>query len=281
MIWQCRRHRFDLSSRCLLMGVLNVTPDSFSEQGENYLPEPAIAAGLAMAAAGADLIDVGGESTRPGSQPVSAAEECRRVLPVLRGLRARLDLALSIDTCKAEVAAAALEAGADIVNDISGGHLNPALPGIAASYRAGVVAMHMRGTPLTMQEFCQYHDLIGELNQYFADTLATFVAAGVPREAVALDPGLGFSKTPAQNLELIARLGEFAGHGRPLLLGPSRKSFIGKTLNIVEPRERLWGTAAAVAVGIVRGARIVRVHDVAEMRQVRDLTLAILQAPVR
>lgn len=275
MIFQAKDLRFNLSRRVLLMGILNVTPDSFSERGLNFDPERALAAGLAMAAAGADIIDVGGESTRPGAAPVSAEEEARRVVPVIQALRARHEVPISVDTSKAAVAAAALAAGAQIVNDVSGFRQDPELIRVAAANGAGCVVMHMRGTPQTMQQFTEYQDLVGEINAYFRDTLAALQAAGIPAERVCLDPGLGFSKTAAQNLTLINRLDAFAGHGRPLLVGPSRKSFIGKVLDLEDPLERSWGTAAAVASAVLRGARLVRVHDVAPMRQVCDLALAI------
>ena len=237
MIFQAKDLRFDLNRRVLLMGILNVTPDSFSEQGLNFDPARALAAALAMAAAGADIIDVGGESTRPGAAPVAA--------------------------------------GAQIINDISGFRHDQELVRVAAATGAGCVVMHMRGTPQTMQQFTEYRDLVGEIDAYFRDALAALRAAGIPAERVCLDPGLGFSKTAAQNLTLINRLDAFAGHGRPLLVGPSRKSFIGKVLNLDEPQDRVWGTAAAVASAVLRGARLVRVHDVAPMRQVCDLALAI------
>ncbi len=279
MIFRCRQHEFDLTRRVLLMGILNVTPDSFSEHGENYAPARAVASGVALAAAGADVLDVGGESTRPGAPPVGAAEERARVVPVIRGLREHLTLPISVDTYKADVARAALAAGADIINDISGFRRDPGMAAVAAETGAGAIVMHMRGTPQTMQQQTEYADLFGELDAFFADAIARLTAAGVAREAIVLDPGIGFAKTAAQNLQLINGLDHFAGHGRPLLLGPSRKSFIGKTLGIDDPGQRQWGTAAAVACGIARGARLVRVHDVAEMRQVRDLAAAIAFSP--
>lgn len=276
MIFTGRDFSYDLGRRALVMAILNVTPDSFSEEGANFERDKAIAAGLAMAEAGADIIDVGGESTRPGAEPVDADEEARRVAPVIRALRQRLELPISIDTSKAAVARTAIDAGANIINDISGFRRDPEMPELARATGAGAIVMHMRGTPQTMQQFTDYDNLVGELNAYFEASMALLAAAGVAPEAVALDPGIGFSKTVEQNLQLVNELDRFAVHGRPILLGPSRKSFIGKTLRIDNARDRVWGTAAAVTLGLARGARIVRVHDVAEMRQVCDLTMAML-----
>ncbi len=261
------------------MGILNVTPDSFSENGRNFDADTAVAAGLDMIAAGADIIDIGAESSRPGSEPVGEDEELRRVLPVIRGLRKRTTVPLSIDTTKSQVAKAAVENGADIINDISGFHCDATMRNVAADTSAGCILMHMRGTPQTMQDNVDYNDIVDELNQYFTESLAMLAAAGIDPTFVCLDPGIGFSKTAAQNRLLIKELNAFTNHGRPLLLGPSRKSFIGTTLGIESAHERIWGTAAAVALGIANGARIMRVHDVAEMRQVAEMTLAIVSPP--
>lgn len=276
MIWRFGEHQFDLQRQALVMGILNVTPDSFSEAGEHYDPAAAVAAGLAMADAGAHILDVGGESTRPGAAPVDAAEECRRVVPVIRELRAATDRLISIDTTKADVADAALAAGADIVNDISGLTQDPEMITVTRQHGAGCCLMHMRGTPQTMQRHTAYDDLIGDIHGYFRDRLAVLEAAGIPPERVCLDPGIGFAKTAEQNLLLINALDRFLDLDRPILLGPSRKSFIGRVLQLDDPRDREWGTAAALAVGMARGARVLRVHDVAAMRQVTDLTMAIL-----
>ncbi len=278
MLFRTKNQHFELERRVLVMGILNVTPDSFSEEGLNYDAGAAVAAGLAMEAAGAEILDIGGESTRPGAEPVAESEELRRVIPVIEELHQRTDVALSIDTSKAGVARKALAGGAEIVNDISGLHHDPEMAGVVGESGAGCVLMHMRGTPQNMQQFTVYRDLFGEINDYFRDTIELALVAGVKEEQICLDPGIGFSKTAGQCLELINHLDLFAGHGRPLLLGPSRKSFIGKTLGLEDPKQRLWGTAAAVAAAILRGARIIRVHDVAEMRQVCDLALAIAAA---
>lgn len=267
-----------MGRRVLVMGIVNVTPDSFSDGGRCATPEAAVAHGLQLAAEGGDILDVGGESTRPGAAPVSAAEELARVLPVIRGLRAHCDLPISVDTWKAEVARAALEAGADIVNDISGLQRDPVMLEVLRSSRAGLVLMHMRGTPETMQQHTNYADLAGEIRAFFATALRQAAAAGIAPERIALDPGLGFSKTAAQNLELIRRLPEFLELGRPLLLGPSRKSFIGKILGGEMPppaAARDWGTAAAAAVCVLAGATILRIHQVSGLRDAVRVAAAL------
>ena len=275
MKFTCCGNSFDLDRRVLIMGVLNVTPDSFSDGGDNVVPDLAIANALAMIDAGADIIDIGGESTRPGAEPVNAADELARVHPVICGLRKETDVPVSIDTWKSQVARDSIAAGAVIINDISGFNRDPVMKRVAADTGAGCVVMHMRGTPQTMQSQTDYDDLIGEIKAYFARALEDLKAAGVAPDNICLDPGIGFSKTAEQNLMLLRRLAEFGGYGRPILLGPSRKSFIGKTLGIDDPGARIWGTAAAVALGVGAGARIIRVHDVAAMRQVADMALAL------
>ncbi len=279
MIFRAGNLQFDLSRKLLLLGIVNVTPDSFSDGGDTFDAAAAIAAGLRLVEAGADVLDIGGESTRPGAAPVAAAEELERVVPVIEGLRRRTSVPISIDTTKAVVARSALAAGAEIINDISGFLRDPEMAAVAAETKAGCIAMHMRGTPETMQQFTDYRDLIGEINEYFRERVDALLAAGVDRERICLDPGIGFSKTVEQNLALINRLDEFVvAQQRPILLAPSRKSFIGKLLKLDHPKDRVWGTAAAVSCGIMRGARLVRVHDVAAMRQVCDLALPIALA---
>ena len=275
MKFRTKSSAYDLSRRVLLMGILNVTPDSFSEGGIHYRYEDAVTAGLRMLEDGADIIDIGGESTRPGAEPVSVQEEVDRVIPVIQELSKQSDAAISIDTWKSKVAEEAVTAGASIINDISGFMRDPELKAVAAEAGVGCVAMHMRGTPQTMQDFTEYVDLIREIDDVFNDIMTTLVTAGVAEDAIVLDPGIGFSKTVEQNLQLVKHLDELQGHGRPILLGPSRKSFIGKTLGIDDPGDRVWGTAAAVAYGIAKGARIIRVHDVPEMRQVIDMASAM------
>ena len=276
MIWRCRGRQVPVGERTLVMGILNVTPDSFSDGGLYAEPERAVEHAVEMIKAGADIIDVGGESTRPGADPVSAEEERRRVLPVIQALRRRSDVLISIDTYKAEVARAALDAGADIVNDISGLGFDEEMPGVVASTGAGLVLMHIRGTPRTMQQNPVYRDVVREIGETFAERLAKAEKAGISPEQVVLDPGIGFGKKLQHNLEILRRLKEFRRFGRPILIGPSRKSFIGAILDL-PPDQRLEGTAAAVAVGIANGADVVRVHDVREMVRVVRVADAIVR----
>jgi len=265
----------------LLMGILNVTPDSFSDGGAFLEPERAIEHGLRMVKEGAHLLDVGGESTRPGAPPVLADEEIRRVVPVIRELIRRAGVPISIDTVKAPVAAAAIEAGAAIVNDVSGLHRDAGMIEVLRRSGAGCVLMHMRGTPETMRQLTDYTDLIGDILDYFRAALSHAGNAGIEPERFMLDPGIGFAKTAEQNLELINNLDRFRALGRPVLVGPSRKSFIGKLLPGTEPAQRGWGTAGAMAGCILRGADVLRVHDIDEMRQVAVVAAAIRDAPRR
>jgi dihydropteroate synthase len=277
--------------RTLVMGILNLTPDSFSGDGllSSALPQgegPGVREARRFLEAGADILDIGGESTRPGSQPVPAEEELRRVLPAIRLIAAQFPQALiSIDTYKAAVAEAALQAGAHIINDVWGLRLDPALAGVAASCRAPVVLMHNRSKPASIEGRAnlgqaylghEYQDLLEDVKRELLGSVAIAHAAGIPDEHIILDPGLGFGKTVSQNLELIDRLNEIRSLGYPVLLGPSRKSFIGYTLNL-PPDQRLEGTAAAVAIAIARGADIVRVHDVEPMLRVVRMADAILR----
>jgi dihydropteroate synthase len=259
------------------MGVLNVTPDSFSDGGRFASTEAAVAHGLALFEAGADIVDVGGESTRPGGTSITPDEEILRVAPVIAGLRQRGVSYLSVDTSKAEVAAAALDAGADLVNDVSGFRFDPGLARLVAAWGVPAVAMHLRGTFASMHERPSYHDVMGEVTAELRESLALAAAAGLPRERVIVDPGLGFAKDKAHSLEALARLGELVTLDRPVLVGPSRKSFLGKVLDL-PAGERLFGTAAAVAACVLGGAHIVRVHDVKEMVQVVKVSDAILAA---
>ena len=258
-----------LGDRALVMGVLNVTPDSFSDGGRLFDPASAIEAGLRMAEEGADLLDIGGESTRPGAEAVDEAEERRRVLPVIEGLAGRVRIPLSIDTYKATTAAAALAAGASMVNDISGLRYEPALADVVARHGAPIVLMHTRGRSRQMYEQASYHDVIAEVLDELRSSMAFATTAGVAAERIILDPGLGFAKDAARSFETLARLDEFAELGRPLLIGPSRKSFLAKPLGRSLPvLDREWTTAAAVASAVLSGAHIVRVHAVREMLQV-------------
>lgn len=259
------------------MGVLNVTPDSFSDGGRWFDPAAAVEHGLALAAEGADIIDVGGESTRPGARPVCAAEELERVLPVIRGLVARSDVRISIDTTKPAVARAAIAAGAGMINDVSTLREGDALARLAADSGVELVIMHSRGTPADMQRDPRYVDLLGEVSGELLEAAGRAKRAGVPPERIWLDPGIGFAKTAAQCAELLARTSELAGLGHPLLVGPSRKSFIG-AVDGSPAGERLGGTAAAVAAAVLGGARAVRVHDVASLRQAALVAHAIARA---
>jgi dihydropteroate synthase len=260
--------------RFYVMGVLNVTPDSFSDGGEHFSRQAAIDHGLALVDAGADIIDIGGESTRPGADPVAVDQEIERVVPIIEALAKRTDAILSVDTYKADVAAAATASGASIVNDISGLGFDERMAQTVAASGAALVLMHVRGTPDTMHDDIDYEDLVDDIHAYFAERLDIADAAGIAADKIVLDPGIGFSKTLAHNYRLIRELPRFFDLGCPLLLGTSRKSFIGKVLN--KPAdERVWGTAATVACGLYAGADIVRVHDVAELYDVVRVTEAI------
>ena len=258
------------------MGVLNVTPDSFSDGGEYYDIEHAVERALEIEAEGADILDVGGESTRPGSSAISTDEELARVLPVLERLRGQLKIPISIDTTKPEVAKAAIAAGAEIINDVSGLRFNADLAQIAAESGAGLVLMHSRGTPETMQKMPAVTDIFDEVIRGLAASITVAGRHGVSDEKIIIDPGIGFGKTREQNLELINGLGRLNEElGFPVLLGPSRKSFIRLTLGRDDPLSILGGTAASIAIGVERGARIVRVHDVREMVAVVRMTEGI------
>jgi dihydropteroate synthase len=278
-----------LGERTLVMGVLNITPDSFYVGSRAPDVDAAIQRALQMERDGADIIDIGGESTRPGAEGTSAEEELARVLPVLEKLRGRLKFPISIDTQKAAVADAAAAAGAQIVNDVSALRSDPALAEVARRRRLPLILMHMRGTPRTMQKRPFARDVLGDVSAGLRQALARARKAGIPRSQVILDPGIGFGKSFTQNCELLARLPELARLGCPLLVGTSRKTFIGAFLaqphqqapdpsgSIAPPEDRLWGTAATVAAAVLGGAHIVRVHDVAEMAQVVRLADAVRQ----
>jgi dihydropteroate synthase len=252
-----------LGERTLVMGILNVTPDSFAERHAD--PGLAVDRALAMEAAGADLVDVGGESTRPGADDLPADEELRRVEPVLRALGRRLTIPISIDTYKAPVAEAALDLGATIVNDISALGYDPALTGVVVRRRAAVVLMHTRGRPKDMYREAQYADVVAEVGAELAASAAAARAAGIPPERVLLDPGIGFAKRPEQSGAILGRLHELASLGYPLLVGPSRKSFVGRAIGDRTPDGREWATAAAVTAAVLAGAHVVRVHGVEPM----------------
>ena len=269
-----------LGKRTLIMGVLNVTPDSFSDGSKFYVEEHAIEHAMRMEAAGADLIDIGAESTRPGSEGISAEEEWKRLLPVLGGLRRLLKIPISIDTQKAEVAETALDAGAQIINDISGLRSDPRIAEVAARRRVPLILMHLRGEPRTMQTGPFARDVMKDVLQGLRKSVAIARKAGVPKSRIILDPGIGFGKSYAQNYELLQKLPQLAKLGYPLLVGTSRKGFLGATLaredKPAPPEERIWGTAATVTASILNGAHIVRVHDVEEMAQVARVADCVL-----
>lgn len=267
--------------RTYLMGVINVTPDSFSDGGQFLDPAIAVAQGQALWQAGADILDIGGQSTRPGAETVPLAVELERVIPVVRSLRAILGSGpiLSVDTTRVEVAAAALEAGADWINDISGGSFEPEILSLAAERQAPIVLMHLRGTPQTMQQLTDYDDVVIAVRSGLEERRDAAIAAGVHPDQIILDPGIGFAKTAEQNLELLRRQRELTTLGCPLLVGVSRKSFIGKILNQPDPQQRIWGTAAACTAAIANGADILRVHDVAAMVDVARVADAIWRSP--
>jgi dihydropteroate synthase len=274
-----------LGERTLLMGVLNVTPDSFSDGGKYDQPELAIERALAMERAGADLLDVGGESTRPGSEDTSASEELDRILPVLEGLRGRLKIPVSVDTRRSTIAELAIRAGAQIINDVSGLRNDARIAEVAAKYGVPLVLMHMRGEPGTMQRGPFARDVMRDVARGLRESIAKARKAGVAKSQIILDPGIGFGKNHAQNYELLQKLPQLAALGYPLLVGTSRKGFLGATLahdgKPAPPEERTWGTAATVTASILGGAHIVRVHDVAEMLQVARVADCVVNPRLR
>jgi dihydropteroate synthase len=273
----CKGKILDFGSRTHIMGILNATPDSFSGDGlygdENRASEYA----REIAIAGADILDIGGESTRPGAKPVTGEEELTRIIPLIERLSAELTLPISVDTYRSAVAKKALEAGASIINDISGLRFSPDMANVVADYGATVVIMHSKGTPYDMQQNPVYEDVVGEVIAYLEEGIAIAEKAGVDREKILIDPGIGFGKTIEHNLVLLNRLDELRCLGRPIVIGTSRKKFIGTVLNVPTPEQRVDGTATTVALGIERGAHVVRVHDVARMAQVARMTDAIVK----
>ncbi len=276
----CGRHTLSVGGKTLIMGILNITPDSFSESGLYFEEEKALARADEIVSEGADIIDIGGESTRPGAPPVSMDEELRRVVPVIKKLANKINVPISIDTSKASVARAAVDAGAVIVNDITALTGDQDMPSVCASADVGVILMHMQGQPRTMQENPEYNDLISEIISYLDERVAAADQAGIDTDRLIIDPGIGFGKTVGHNLEIIKRLRELKSLGLPLVMGTSRKATLGKVLGDLPPGERLEGTAATVAVGILNGADIVRVHDVKEIVRVARMTDAIIRGDV-
>jgi dihydropteroate synthase len=264
-----------LGERTLLMGVLNVTPDSFSDGGKYFSTRAAVARGLALEAAGADMIDIGGESTRPGSNGVTAEEEMRRILPVITQLAEKLQIPISVDTSKAVVAEAAVLAGAELINDVTGLRNDRRVADVAVRLTVPLIVMHMRGTPATMQKMGFARDAVRDVKKGLKQSVLRARKAGVLNSQIVIDPGIGFGKSAKQNMELIGGLSEFAELGFPVLAGTSRKSFVGKLLGGAPAHERKWGTAATVTASVLGGAHIVRVHDMEEMKQVVRVADAI------
>ncbi|MCJ7748850.1 MAG: dihydropteroate synthase [Desulfobacterales bacterium] len=271
---RCRKRTFKLGKQTLLMGVLNVTPDSFSDGGLFLDREKAIAQGLKMVEEGADLIDIGGESTKPGSKPLGLEEELRRVIPVIEALAKEVDVPISIDTYKSTVAKKAIEAGAQMINDISGLHFDPDLAHVASKEDVPLILMHTRGTPETMQKDVHYESLFSEILQYLRESIQRAESAGLDPGQIVIDPGIGFGKTLEDNLLIIKNLQEFRILGKPILLGTSRKTFIGKILH-AEVTERLEGTLSRIAIGVLNGAHIIRCHDVLEAKKAISVADAI------
>jgi dihydropteroate synthase len=260
---------------CLVMGILNVTPDSFSDGGKYHTTDAAIAHAYDLCEAGADVLDIGGESTRPGSQRVDAAEQIRRILPVVQAIAKRIPALISIDTTLAAVAQATIDAGAQIINDISAGQEDPAMLELAAKRGVAIILMHMKGEPATMQANPAYQNAVQEVKAYLQERMEAAQAVGVPRENILLDPGIGFGKGLEHNLQLLRDLRQLGSLGRPLVMGVSRKAFIGRITVEIEPAQRVFGTAAAVAWSVANGSAMVRVHDVKPMAQIVRMIRAI------
>lgn len=260
------------------MGVLNITPDSFSDGGQFNNVDTAVDRAKALVTAGADIIDIGGQSTRPGAEQISLDEELNRVIPVLTAIRKVTDLVISVDTTRSEVAKAAIDAGGDIINDISGGTYDPEIFKVASEAQAPIILMHIRGTPATMQQLTDYDDVVAEIISFLNQQIEIAVNTGINRNQIIIDPGIGFAKNYEQNLEIFRRLKQLRQLNCPILIGPSRKSFIGRILNQPDPKGRLMGTAAACSAAIFQGADIVRVHDVKEIRDVCLVTDAIVRS---
>ncbi len=273
LIWG--NFNLDFSKKTYIMGILNVTPDSFSDSGRYFRRSAAVKRALRLIEDGADIIDIGGESTRPGSEPVPVAKELRRVLPVIEALSKESKIPISIDTYKSEVAKRSLDAGAAMVNDISGLRADPGMATVVSRYKVPVIIMHIKGAPRNMQKNPVYRALIPEIMDYLKGSINIAIKSGIKEDKIVIDPGIGFGKTFEHNLEIIHNLHEFTMLEKPLLIGPSRKAFIGKILGGVPPEDRLEGTAAAIAISIMNGANIIRVHDVREMVRVAKVADAV------
>jgi len=278
LLLRTSRREIAIGGHTVVMGVINTTPDSFSDGGQYASPQKAIEAGIRMAGEGAEILDIGGESTRPGSDPVSVEEELKRVIPVIRGLAAKISIPLSVDTMKAEVAGEALRAGAEIVNDVSSLSYDSAMAKTISALGAGIVLMHMRGMPKVMQQGdLAYPSLTDDIMGFLKERIEKARSEGIDLTQIVVDPGIGFGKTANDSMRLIRRLGEFKKLGRPILVGVSRKSFIGQVTGGT-PAERIEGTAAAITASILNGAHIVRVHDVSVMKKVVLMADAISRA---
>ena len=274
-VLRARDKRLELGRRTRVMGVVNITPDSFFDGGRFFERSKAVECCLQLVESGADIIDLGGESSRPGAEPISVQEELERVLPVLQEVRKQVPVLISVDTCKSEVAREALKEGADIVNDISAFRLDSEMPRVVKEWDAAVVLMHMRGTPQIMQELPSSEDILEEVQTDLQAAVSKASENGIPEESIIIDPGIGFGKTVEDNCRILNRLSFLESFDLPVLVGTSRKSFLGGILGI-PAQDRIWGSAASVAVAIMRGAHIVRLHDVAEMNQVAQITDAIM-----
>ncbi len=270
-----RDYAFEWEKRTYLMGILNVTPDSFSDGGEFNNIKSALSQAKSMINEGVDIIDIGGQSTRPGAEEISLEEELKRVIPVIKRLRQESSIPISIDTTRATVAQAAVEAGADIINDISGGSFDEKMLATVASLEVPMIIMHIRGTPKNMQQKTDYNDLVGEIIQWLSCQIEQAITAGINQNKLIIDPGIGFAKNYQQNIELLRHLPEFKVLKCPLLVGVSRKSFIGHILQEDDPKKRVWGTAAACCSAITGNANILRLHDVPQMKDVIQVADAI------
>jgi dihydropteroate synthase len=275
--FRCREHLLAVEQKTWIVGVLNVTPDSFSDGGRFVEPEAAVDQAMRMVEEGADIVELGGESTRPGALPVSADEEIRRILPVLRGVRPRLTIPVAVDTCKPEVARVAIEEGADIINDVYGVRGEGRLAAVVAESGAGLVIMHMKGTPQNMQIEPRYDDVVGEVSDFLADRVAFAERLGVAPQSIIIDPGLGFGKRSRDNLALLRHLATLHRLGKPIMVGPSRKSLVGEVLK-VPVDQRQYGTAACVAAAVLQGAAFVRVHEIRPCAQLVAMLDAIRRA---
>lgn len=270
-----RDKSFVWGKQTYLMGVLNITPDSFSDGGDYNNLEAAFQRAAALVEAGADILDVGGQSTRPGAKQISPEAELERVIPIIKRIRKHLNVPISVDTTRAEIAQQAVQAGADLVNDISGGTFDAAMLTTVAALEVPIILMHIRGTPETMQQLTDYEDLVGDIIAVLRERIAAAEKAGIARSRLLIDPGIGFGKTAEQNLELLRQLDQFQTLGVPILVGTSRKSFIGKILNQDDPKQRVWGTASTCCAAIAQGADLLRVHDLPEMWEASRVADAI------